>query len=47
MCTGPDLVTPRLAVVALLFALLLGAVAGVLPALRAARMDPVRALRAL
>lgn len=40
------LVTPRLAVIALVFATGLGALAGIIPALRAARMDPVTALRA-
>ena len=39
------LVTPGLTVVALGFATALGVVAGVIPALRAARMDPVTALR--
>ncbi len=39
------LLTPRLAVFALLFAIGLGASAGFLPALRAGRLDPVRALR--
>lgn len=41
------LVTPRLALAALGFATLLGAVAGLLPAWRAANMDPVRSLREL
>jgi putative ABC transport system permease protein len=40
---GTD-VSPESAVVATLVALLLGAVAGVLPARRAARLDPIRAL---
>jgi putative ABC transport system permease protein len=40
------LVTPTLTVLAIGFAIVLGAVAGVLPAWRAARMDPVLALRA-
>ena len=35
----------RLAVTALLFSIGLGAAAGIIPALRAARLDPVRALR--
>jgi|SRR6266487_4822531 len=39
------LVTPTLTVIALGFAVVLGAVAGVIPALRAARLDPVTALR--
>ena len=39
------LVTPTLTVLAIGFAIVLGAVAGVLPAWRAARMDPVMALR--
>ncbi|GAC1653712.1 MAG: ABC transporter permease [Candidatus Dormibacteraceae bacterium] len=37
--------TLRLAVVSLVFAILLGTLAGVIPALRAARLDPVTALR--
>ena len=41
------LVTPRLSAVALGFAVALATVAGVLPALRAARLDPVTALRSL
>jgi len=43
---GLFLITPRLTVLALVFAVALGAGAGLLPAIRAARMDPVRALRA-
>jgi putative ABC transport system permease protein len=39
------LVTPSLTILAIGFAVALGAVAGVLPAWRAARMDPVMALR--
>jgi putative ABC transport system permease protein len=39
------LVTPTLTVIALGFAVALGALAGVIPALRAARLDPVTALR--
>lgn len=39
------LITPTLTVIAIGFATVLGAVAGVLPAWRAARMDPVVALR--
>jgi ABC-type antimicrobial peptide transport system permease subunit len=39
------LVTPYLAALSIGFALVLGAVAGVIPAFRAARMDPVTALR--
>jgi putative ABC transport system permease protein len=44
--SGLFLLTPRLAVFALGFATLLGCVAGIIPAFRAARMDPVTALRA-
>jgi len=43
--SGIFLLTPRLAIGSLLFAVVLGAVAGLLPAGRAARMDPVIALR--
>ncbi len=43
---GLFLVTPRLVVISLAFALALGAGAGLLPAVRAARLDPVTALRA-
>jgi putative ABC transport system permease protein len=39
------LVTPTLTVLALGFAVVLGAIAGVIPAFRAARLDPVTALR--
>ncbi len=39
------LLTPSLAITALVFAVVLGIVAGVIPALRAARLDPVTALR--
>lgn len=37
--------TPRLAVIALVFAVLLGALAGFIPAWNASRLDPVQALR--
>ena len=40
------LVTPGLAVLCVGFAIALGTVAGILPAIRAARLDPVAALRA-
>ena len=40
------LVTPGLGVLSIGFALLLGTVAGIIPALRASRLDPVMALRA-
>lgn len=45
---GTDIftVTPRLGVVAITFAVFLGAGAGLLPAWNAARLDPVKALRA-
>lgn len=42
---GLFLITPRLVILSLGFAIALGAGAGVLPAIRAARMDPVTALR--
>jgi putative ABC transport system permease protein len=42
---GLFLITPRLIVLSLGFAIALGAGAGVLPAIRGARMDPVSALR--
>ncbi len=38
-------VTPRLAIGAVLFAIVLGVIAGIYPAFRAAKMDPVKALR--
>jgi len=44
---GLFLITPRLAILALGFAVVLGAVAGVLPAYRASRLDPVIALRSV
>ena len=40
------LITPTLTVLVIGFAVILGALAGVLPAIRAARLDPVTALRA-
>ena len=43
---GLFLVTPGLTALAIGFAVALGAVAGLLPAIRAARMDPVAALSA-
>jgi putative ABC transport system permease protein len=45
---GTDIftVTPRLMVISLVFAIVLGAGAGLLPAWNAARLDPVKALRA-
>lgn len=43
---GLFLITPRLTLIALIFAIALGAGAGVIPAMRAARLDPVTALRA-
>jgi putative ABC transport system permease protein len=45
--SGIFLLTPRLAIGSFLFAVVLGAVAGLLPAARAARMDPVIALRSV
>ena len=39
------LITPALTAIALGFAVALGALAGVVPAFRAARLDPVTALR--
>lgn len=44
---GLFLITPRLTILSLGFAIVLGALAGVLPAFRAARMDPVAALRSV
>jgi putative ABC transport system permease protein len=43
--TAIFLITPRLTIFAIAFATILGALAGVLPAWRAARLDPVIALR--
>ncbi|KAF5413357.1 MAG: hypothetical protein C5S43_00280 [Candidatus Methanocomedens sp.] len=39
------LITPRLVAVAMLFAILLGTLSGIYPALRASRMSPMEALR--
>ncbi|MBM4434210.1 MAG: FtsX-like permease family protein [Chloroflexi bacterium] len=39
------LVTPRLIALAVAFSVGLGALAGLIPAIRAARLDPVQALR--
>ena len=39
------LITPTLTVIAIGFAVALGALAGIIPAFRAARLDPVTALR--
>jgi len=41
------LVTPRLSAIAIGFAVVMATLAGILPALRAARLDPVTALRSL
>jgi putative ABC transport system permease protein len=41
------LVTPRLTAIALGFAVVMATLAGIFPALRAARLDPVTALRSL
>ncbi len=41
------LVTPKLTAIALVFAVALGALAGLIPAFRAARLDPVMALRTI
>ncbi len=41
------LVTPKLTAIALVFAVALGALAGLIPAFRAARLDPVLALRTI
>jgi putative ABC transport system permease protein len=45
--TNLFLVTPRLVAIALGFAVALGCGAGIVPAVRAARLDPVQALRSL